>query len=92
MYFEKLMHMASNTHLEINTNIMHQSVVAPTTFKIMLHVLSNELDRGAISVYSDAMKARVRFQQDVTIERTDPITNDQAWHQFTTIDHHKDVK
>jgi len=92
MYFDNLMCMVTNTHLEIDTDAMHQYVASLATFKAMVCMLSNELDRGAISVYPDAMEARVHFQRDVTIEHTDTITDDQAWHQFATIDHHNDVK
>ena len=80
MYFDKLMRMVTNTHLEISADTMHQYVCGPTTLKTMMHMLSNELDIGAISVYQNAMEARVRFQQDVTVELTDAIIDDQAWH------------
>ena len=92
MYFYKLMCMVTNTHSKISTDTMHQYVVGPTTLKVVMHVLSDDLDRGAITVYPAAMEARVHFQQDVTIERTNTITDDQAWHQFATVDHRKDVK
>lgn len=59
---------------------------------MMMHMLSDELDIGAILVYPDAMEARVRFQWDVTFERTDTITDDQASHQFSTINHREDVE
>lgn len=55
-------------------------------------MLLDELDREAILVYLDATKVRVRIQQEVTIECADTITNEQAWHQFAMIDHHKDIK
>ena len=92
MYFGKLMCMTTNTHLKIITNPMHQCVAAPAALKTMMSILLDELDRGAKSVYPDAMEARVRFQQDVTIEHANTITNYQAWHQFATVDHCKDVK
>lgn len=57
-----------------------------------MRMLSDELDKGAISVYPDAMEERVHFQQDVTIKRMDTITEDQAWYQFTTIKHRKDFE
>jgi len=86
------MDMVMNRHLEINIETVHKYVSGPATLKKMTHMLSNKLERGAISMYLDVVEPRVFFQQDVTIEPTDTITNDQAWHQFTTIDHHKDVK
>lgn len=79
MYFDKLMHMVTNTHLEINTDTMHQYVTGPTMLKMMMCMPSNKLAREAISVYLDAMKARDCFQQDATIEHIDTITDDQAW-------------
>jgi len=68
MYFDKLLHMVTSTHLKINTETMHQYVVGPTALKMMTHMLSDEFDRGAISVYPNVKEARVHFQQDVTIE------------------------
>jgi len=55
-------------------------------------MLSEEFGRGAISVYSNAMEARVHFQQDVITKCANTIMDDQAWHQFTTIDHPKDFE
>jgi len=71
---------------------MHQYVSGPDALKTMMHMLIDELDRGAKIVYLDATEARLRFQKDVTTEYTDTIMDYQAWHQFTTIDHHKDVE
>jgi len=55
-------------------------------------MLLDELDGGAISAYLDATKVRVRLQQDVTIEHANTITDDQAWHHFTTVDHREDFE
>lgn len=57
-----------------------------------MHMLLDELDRGARAVYPDSMKERVRFQKDVTTKYTDTIADYQVWHQFTTIDRHEDVE
>jgi len=92
MYFDELMRITTNTQLEISADTMHQYVVGPATLKTMMHMLSDELDKGAKSVYPDATKARVRFQKDVTREYTDIITNYQAWHRFATVDHREDVE
>ena len=92
MYFDQLMRIATNADLEISTYTIHQYVVGLIALKTMMRMLSDELDRGAKSVHLDATEARVCFQKDVTIEYTDTITDYQAWHQFTTIDHHKDVE
>lgn len=92
MYFDELMCLATNTHLEISADTMHQYVVGPIALKTMMHMLSDELDRGAKSVYPNATEERVHFQQDVTIKHTDTITDYQTWHQFATIDHCKDVE
>ena len=79
MYFDELMHISTNTHLEISAYTMRQYVAGLTTHKTMMHMLLDELDRGAKLVYLDATKTRVHFQQDVTIEHVDTITNYQAW-------------
>ncbi len=78
MYFNNLMRMVTNIHLEINKNTMHQYVAGPTTLKMMMCMLSDELDRGAISVYLDATEAGAHFQYDVTIECVETIMTDQA--------------
>jgi len=62
------------------------------TIKIMMCIISNELDKGAKSVYSDEMEAIAHFLKDVTTEYVDTITDCQAWHQFSTIDHWEDVE
>jgi len=58
----------------------------------MMHMLLDELDRGAKVVYPNATEARVHFQKYVTTEYTDTITDYQSWNQFVTIDHHEDVE
>jgi len=58
----------------------------------MIRMLLGELGEGSISVYLNAIEARVFLQHDVTIEYADTIKDDQAWHQFATIDHGEDVK
>lgn len=68
MYFDKLMCMSTNTQSEIRKITMHQYVVGPNMLKTMMYMLLDEFDRGAISMYLDAIKARVCFQQDVSIE------------------------
>lgn len=57
-----------------------------------MHMLSNELDKGAKSVYLDASEARVHFQKDVTTEYMDTITYYPTWHQFATVDHCEDIE
>ena len=78
MYFDKLLCMVTSTHLEISIDTTHQYVAGPTALKTMMRMLSDELDRGAISVYPDAMEARLHFQEDVTIEHMNIITDDQS--------------
>ncbi len=80
MYFDKLMCMLTSTHSEIIIDTMHQYVDGLSALKMMMHMLSDELDKGAISMYADATKARVFFQQDVTIKHMNTITNNEAWH------------
>jgi len=76
----------------INADTMRQYVVGLATFNTIMHMLSNELDKGAWEVYPDAMEARVRFQEYVTIKYKDTIVDYQDWHQFTTVDHREDVE
>lgn len=82
---------ATSAYLQMSEDTMHKYVTGPTTLKTMMSMLHDELDRGSKSVYPDATKARVRFQKDVTMEYANTIVGYQAWHQFATNDHHKDV-
>lgn len=84
--------MVTSTHSEINIDTMHQYVVGPVALQMMMCMFLDKLDEGAISMYPDATKARFCFQQDVTIERMDTITDNQPWHQFTIVDHRKYFK
>ena len=59
MYSDKLMCMVTNTCLEISAYTMHQHFVSSVV--TTMSMLSDELDRGAILVYRDAMEARFRF-------------------------------
>ncbi len=92
MYFDELMHAATNTNLEISVDTMHPYVAGLAALKNMMHMLSDELERGAKLEYPDAMKARVWFKKDVTIEHADTIIDYQAWNQFTIVVDHEDVK
>ncbi len=74
------MHIATSPDLEISVDTMHKYVVGPAILKTMMHMLSDELERGARAVYSDAMEARVRFQKYVTLEYMDIIADYRAWH------------
>ena len=58
----------------------------------MMCILSYELERGAKAMYPDATEARVRLQKYVTKKYTETITYYPAWHQFTNIEYHEDVK
>jgi len=92
MYFDELMGIATSTDLEIRVDTMHQYVFGLAAPKTMICMLSDELDKGAKSVYPDATEEIVRFQKDVTIEYTDTIMDYQAWHRFDTINHCEDVE
>lgn len=83
---------ATSIDLQMSIETMHKNVIGLVTLKKMMHMLSDELDKGAKSMYLDATKARVHFQKDVTTEYTDTITDYQSWHQFITIDHREDVE
>jgi len=63
MYVDKLMCTTTNTCMERNVDTMHQHVVGPVTPRMTMHMLLDELDRGAILVQLDATKARVRFSK-----------------------------
>jgi len=71
---------------------MHKYVVGLATLKIMMHMIANELDRGAREVYPDAMEAKVRLQTYVTVEHLKTIRDYRAWHQYVTLDKHEDVE
>ncbi len=86
------MRTASNTNLQMSGDNIHQYVTGLAALKTMMWMLSDELDKGAKSVYPDATEARFRFHKDVTIEYADTIIDYQAWHQFTTVDHCEDVE
>lgn len=91
MYFKQLMSIATSADIQMSANTMHQYVSGLTTLKTMMHMLYNEFDRGAISVYLDEIEARFFFHKDVTTKYVETITNYQAWNQFATIDHQEDV-
>jgi len=46
-YFDELMHIANNADLAICVDTVRHYVIGPTVLKTMMHMLSNELDRGA---------------------------------------------
>ena len=92
MYFDQLMLIVMSADLQMSADTMHEYVFISAALNTMMHMLSDKLDRGAKSVYPDAMEARVHFQQDVTFEHADTIMDYQAWHQFATIDHREDVE
>ena len=83
---------ATSPDLPINVDIMQKYVVGPATLKTMMHMLSDELDRGARAVYPDAMEARFRFLMDVIAEHTNTLKDYQSWHQYVTVDQHEDVE
>lgn len=62
MYFDELMHVSTSVDLEISADTMHQYIVSSAALKTMMHMLSDELDRGGKSVYPDVIEARVFFQ------------------------------
>ena len=79
-YFDELMYIATSPDLPISTDTMHKYVASPDTLKTMMHMLSDDLDRGSRAVYPDAMKGRVKCQMDVTAEHTDTIKDYRYWH------------
>ena len=91
-YFDDLMRTATNPNLLISADVMRKYVASSTTLKTMMHMLTDELDRGARAVYPDAMEARFRFQTDFTAEHTDDIKDYQSWHRYVTVDQHEDVE
>ena len=91
-YFDELMCITTNQDLPVSTNTMHKYLRGLATLRTMMHMLSDELDRGAQVVYPDAMEARLRFQTDVTAEHMDTIRCYQSWHQYVIVDQHEDVK
>jgi len=61
MYFDELMRVATNANLANSVETMHQYAASLAAPKTMMHILSDELDRGAKAVYADATEARVHF-------------------------------
>jgi len=91
-YFDELMRVATSPDFPISADIMHKYVTGSATLRTMIHILSDELDRGAQAVYSDAMEARFKFQMDVIVEHVDTIKDYQSWHQYVIVDQHEDVE
>lgn len=60
-YFDELMHIATNVDIVISADTMHQYVGGSAALKTMMHMLSDELDRGARAVDLDTIEARVHF-------------------------------
>jgi len=78
--FNELRRIATSPDLLISANTMHKYVAGPAALKTMMHILSNELDRGAQVVYPEAMDARVRSLKYISLEYMDTITHYRAWH------------
>ena len=74
MYIEQLMHKAASDDLQLSTKNMQKYIGGPTTVKIVLHKLQDELDKGFRTIYLEAMEARVRFDKDITKQYRDTIT------------------
>ena len=66
---------AISLDLVISEDTMHKYVFGLTKLKIMMHMLSYELDRGARVVYPNSMEARFHFQNDVTLAYMDTIAD-----------------
>jgi len=92
LYFDDFMCIATNLNFLISANIMRKYVSGPTTLKTMMHMLLDELDRGAWAVYLDAMEAGFKFHMDVTSKHTDTIKDYQSWHQYVITYKHEDVE
>lgn len=86
------MHIATSPYMSIIIDTMNKYVAGLTTLETNMHMLSDELDRGAQAVYQNTMEARVRFQKDVTLQYMDTITDYRAWHRFAIVNHHEDLK
>ena len=62
-YIEQLMCKATNDDLKLSTENMQKYIGGPTTLRIVLRVLQDELDRGFRTIYLEAMEARVCFSK-----------------------------
>jgi len=91
-YFDELMRTVTSPDMPISADDMRKYVVGSTILKTMIHMLMDELDRGARAVYPNSMEARYKFQTDVTVEHMDTLKDYQSWHQYATIDQHEDVE
>jgi len=72
MCFDKLMPMTTSTCLDISADTMHQHVTGLVAPKTTMHMLSDELDGGAISVYLDAMEEIVCFNKTSSLSTRTP--------------------
>lgn len=78
LYFDELMHINTSLDLPISANIMHKYISSLATLNTMMHMLTNNLDRGARVVYPNSMEGRFRFQTDVTVEHTNTLKYHQS--------------
>ena len=58
LYFKQLMCIAASANLQMSVDIMHTYVAGLVALKTMIHMLHEEMDRGARSVYLDDTKER----------------------------------
>jgi len=66
---------ATSPDFPINPDITHKYIASLGALKTMMHILSDELERGAREVYPNVVEARVRFHKDVTFEYMDTIAD-----------------
>ena len=90
-YIEKLMRKATSDDLQLSKENMQKYIGGLATLKTLWHILQDELNKGFITIYPEAMEARVHFDKDVTKQYGDTIAQYQVWYQFLTEDHRKEV-
>ena len=57
----------------ISVDTIHKYVASVVALKTMIHMLSDDLDKGAQAVYQDGMEAIVCFHKDVMLKYRDTI-------------------
>lgn len=63
MYIDKLIRTTTSRCLEISAETVHQHVVDLVAPRMTMRMLSDKLDGGAISMYPNAIDARVHFNK-----------------------------
>ena len=67
------MRVATSDDLQLSAKNMQMYISGPTTLKIVLRMLHDELDKGFRTIYPEAMEARLCFEKEITKQYEDTI-------------------